>query len=72
VNHIPSDLIVPRQAARLVDVHVSAIYRWLRSGKLAGYTKAGSRYWVSRADVERMLQPVRPRPPLVPFWNRRG
>jgi excisionase family DNA binding protein len=68
--NLPTDLITPSQAARLVDVHVSAVFRWIKSGNLPAWRKGGCRYWVSKADVERMMQPVRVPPPQPPWaWR---
>lgn len=54
----PADLITPRRAARIVGVHISAIYRYVLKGKLRGWRRAGSRYLVSEAEVRALIQPV--------------
>jgi excisionase family DNA binding protein len=67
VSAVPEDLITPRAAAKILRAHVGTIYRWILSGKLPAWRRAGARYLVSRADVEALLAPVRPaakRPPL--------
>jgi excisionase family DNA binding protein len=52
------DLITPREAARLVRCHVSAVYRWLHRGQLQGYRRGPFRFLVRKADVLAMLSPV--------------
>ena len=54
----PRDLITPREAARLVGTHLSTVHRWLHSGRLRGWRRAGTRYLVSRAEVLAVIQPV--------------
>lgn len=61
---LPADLITPKEAARLIRTHISTIHRWVQSGRLRGW-KRGSRYLISRADVEAMLRPVTPLPELT-------
>lgn len=67
---VPDDLITPKAAAKLVNVHISSVYRWVLSGKLKGYRRAGSRYLVSRADVLGMIQPVEVEAPDRPRTRR--
>jgi excisionase family DNA binding protein len=47
---IPSDLIDVAVVARILQVHVSAVYRWLERGRIVGY-RIGGRWRLSRADV---------------------
>jgi excisionase family DNA binding protein len=47
---LPADLIDVNTAARLLGVHVSAIYRWIASGRLS-YWQIGGRKRLSRAEV---------------------
>lgn len=58
---IPNDLVDTRTAARIAGVHVSSVYRWVLSGRLRGWKRAGARYLISRADLAGMLREVRPR-----------
>ena len=58
---LPHDLIAPKDAARIAGCHVSTLLRWILHGRLRGYRKAGSRYLVSRADVEGVIAEVVPR-----------
>jgi excisionase family DNA binding protein len=47
---MPADLIDFSAAARILNVHVSAIYRWAASGRLS-YWQIGGRKRLSRAEV---------------------
>jgi excisionase family DNA binding protein len=78
-NEIPTDLIRPSQAAKLLNLDIGTIYRWINSGKLPAWKRGGSHYVVSRADVAACLEPVRKQPRLrpkpktlkVPEWAQR-
>jgi excisionase family DNA binding protein len=56
---LPGDLIGVAEAARLLRVHVSCIYRWLHTGKLPAWRVVG-RWWLSRADVLAVPEQVGP------------
>lgn len=55
---LPGDLVTPREAARILRVHISTVYRWVLHGQLRGWKRAGWRYLVSRKDVEGMVAEV--------------
>lgn len=55
---IPTDLLTPREAARLVKAHLSTVHRWIHTGKLRAYRRGPHRYLVSQADLEALLRPV--------------
>jgi excisionase family DNA binding protein len=52
------ELLRPSQAARLLSVHVSAVYRWIHAGTLPAYRRAGSRYLIRRSDALAVLVPM--------------
>lgn len=52
----PSDLITAKAAARLLLCNVHTIYRYIKSGQLKGYRRAGSRWYVSRAAALALLR----------------
>jgi excisionase family DNA binding protein len=62
MSELPDDLLTPRQAAKIMKTHTSTIIRWVLSGKLRGYRQAGTRYLISRRDLQAMLVPVVPDP----------
>lgn len=74
-SDIPDDLITVKEAARLVhNTHTATIRRWVLNGKLQGYTLAGTRWLVSRADVLALIQPLtKPRKaPAIESPRQRG
>ncbi len=50
MNDLPSDLIDSIEAAKIAACDATAILRWIRAGKLAGWKRCG-RWFVSRAGV---------------------
>ena len=66
----PDDLIPPKAAATVIQAHVATIYRLIHSGQLPAYRR-GCRYFVSRADVLAVLQPVQPAPPVDVYEEER-
>jgi excisionase family DNA binding protein len=68
---LPSDLITPKEAARLLRVHVSTVHRWIRDGRLHAYKRATERYLVRRADVEGMVREVVPLPEVTRLTDER-
>jgi excisionase family DNA binding protein len=46
----PGDLRTPKQLAKLLDVSVSTIRRWIRDGTLTGY-RLGGRWRASQAEA---------------------
>ena len=74
VPPIPSDLISTREARELVGVTSDMLYQWIHSGKLPAWKRAG-RYFVSRAELTALYQPVPVRPlldfPTPSEWRRR-
>ena len=55
----PADLIGANEAAKLVKVSGDTFRRWIETGKIAAW-KIGTRWRVSRADVEALLVPFNP------------
>ena len=55
---LPNDLITPKQAAKLVGVGVSSIYRWIQDGTLRAWQVAGSHYRVSKAEALGLVREV--------------
>ncbi len=57
---IPADLITLKEAARLArNCHKNTILRWVLSGRLPAWRiGSGRMYYVSRADVLALFQPV--------------
>lgn len=47
----PADLITPTDAAGILRTTPSTVRRFILGGKLAAW-RIGSRWWLSRADVE--------------------
>jgi excisionase family DNA binding protein len=54
-------LLKPAGVARLLDVHISTVYRWINSGVLPAKCIGGTRYRVRREDALAMEIPVEPR-----------
>ena len=57
---LPEDTITAKAGARLVGVHVSAVYRWVMCGRLRAW-RVGGRLRLSRADVLAVIQAVQAR-----------
>ncbi len=69
---IPDDLIDTREAAKVAGcVHLSTLHRWIKSGKLRAWKRAGSRFRVSRQDVLDLLAPVELEPNVQPIMTKR-
>jgi excisionase family DNA binding protein len=48
-------LLTPAEVAKLLNVHITTIRRWLKRGVLAG-TQVGGRLWfIKREDVDALL-----------------
>ena len=60
----PTDLITPKQASRILRVHLSTIYRFVMTKRLPAWKRAGNRYMVRRSDVEGLMR--RFEPPTLP------
>jgi excisionase family DNA binding protein len=52
----PDDLITAKAAARLLMCDVHTIYRYIKSEKLKGYRRAGSRWYVSRSAALSLMK----------------
>ena len=60
---VPADLLSPKAAARLLDIHISTLYRWVLTGRLKSYWRGGCRRLISRADLLALIRPAEaPRP----------
>jgi excisionase family DNA binding protein len=55
----PTDLIPPKDAARLLGYDLRTVYRYVGRGQLRAWKLPGGRVRVSRADVLALLAPVR-------------
>ncbi len=55
---LPTDLITPKEAAKLVRCSVATIYRWIHGGQIRAYKWGMARYRVSRAAVEGQVSEV--------------
>jgi hypothetical protein len=58
---VPDDLIEMRAAARAAKCHLATAYRWVLSGRLRSWKRAGRRF-VSRAELLALFIPVPPGP----------
>lgn len=72
------DLVTPRQAAKLLKLNPSVLYRWIFSGTIPAF-KRGSRLFLRRADVLAMFRPAETRadrraetPPPIPTRRERA
>lgn len=52
------DFVTIREAATLLRVSTSTVWRWLRAGNLPAYRVGGRRVWLSRADLARLVKPT--------------
>jgi len=59
----PTDLITATEAAELLAVSTSTIYRWRDTGELPCY-RVGGRFRFSRREVLSMIEPVEVQEPL--------
>lgn len=78
----PAEWMKATTAAKLLDVHLHTIYRWVSEGRIRA-AKLGRRWvYVHRADIAEQLRPVpainkrtklKPKPPpKVPDWVKAG
>lgn len=72
---VPTDLIRPGAAAKLLGVHLATLYRWMEEGALPFYLVGPAQRRLSRRDVEAMVRPERRplknrRPRQVASWER--
>jgi excisionase family DNA binding protein len=58
-NALPADLIAIPEAAKILRVHVTSVYRYVMRRQLPAY-KVGGRYWLSRGDVLGFVQRTGP------------
>ena len=55
-TELPNDLMRPREAAKLLGVHLATLYRWMDVGKLPFFRLGGYQRRVSRRDAAAMIQ----------------
>lgn len=55
----PDDPIRPRKAAQLLGVHISAVYRWMKKGRLSWWRLPSGHKRVSQAEVLALPKPGR-------------
>ena len=48
----------PEELAEICRVHVSAVRRWITTGRLRAIRLPGGMYRISPAEVERLRQPL--------------
>ena len=65
MTEVPSDLMSPRAAARLLGIHHATAYRMIHDGRLRAWRRGGTVFRVSRTDVLALLEPYQPAPPLT-------
>jgi excisionase family DNA binding protein len=56
-----NDYLHPKEVAVRLRVHVSAVYRWIKRGRLLAANPAG-RFLIRQIDVDQLLAPVQPTP----------
>ena len=66
---MPSDLIELAEAAALVQVSVSTVFRWIKSNQIRAWSRkpiAGKRprYFLSKSDLNQIWTPVHMTDPL--------
>lgn len=61
---VPSDLVTPKSAAKILCCSLGTIYRLVHRGQLRAWCRGGCRYLVSDAAVRAILQPVQPAVPV--------
>lgn len=71
-TEIPSDLMRPGDAAKLLGIHVGTLYRWFEAGKLPYYRFAGYERRVSRRDLVAMVQLEQAEPPATKRARRKA
>lgn len=49
---VPENLLTPKQAARILSVTLSMVYRLIKSGQLRAYKIGTKHYRLSREDVD--------------------
>lgn len=65
-NEPPTDLITPKEVAKLLNVSGGTVRRWIASSKLPAF-RVGGRIKVSKADALAMVSRVQPRAgPAIP------
>jgi excisionase family DNA binding protein len=67
---IPTDLISPREAAKLLRTGVSTVYRFIQDRRLRSWKRAHTRYLVSRREVLALF--VEEVPPPLPSKRPRA
>jgi excisionase family DNA binding protein len=58
----PSDPIKPSQAAKLLGIHPSQVYRYMHAGRLAWWELPGGHRRLSRAEVLALPKQGQPKP----------
>ena len=49
-----NELLTVKETAKLLDIEIMTVYRWINSGKLPSYKKGGHRRLFKKEDVERL------------------
>jgi excisionase family DNA binding protein len=58
MNTIPNDLLTTAEATKLLGCSLPTLYRWIASGRLPSYHRAGSRRFISKADALALYKPM--------------
>lgn len=53
------DLLTVDQAAQVLRISVTTLWRRIRSGEVPAYRLGGRRVWVRQSEIERLVQPAR-------------
>jgi len=59
---VERDYVTPTEAARLLAVSRSTVWRWIQSGRLAAQRLGPKTIRIKRRDLEVMARPVHPAP----------
>jgi excisionase family DNA binding protein len=51
LHSVPEDLVSPREAAKILKLHLASVYRMIADGRLPAWRRGGMRFFVSRAAV---------------------
>lgn len=55
------ELVTVQEAAALLRVSPSTVWRWIKAERLPAYHLSGRRVWLKRADLAALIEPARTR-----------
>jgi len=67
-----NDFVTVDQAASILRVSRSTLWRWLKTGVLPAYRIGGRRVWLQRSDLMRLVKPVNVAPNTASLAPQRG